>query len=583
MAIELRNPLTITEETKIYGHNTVDIDGVPTDAGNGNVGQIVDIVDTKYIQGIKTDIDNIKAKINGEIYRTQLVDANAYQIDVPSHVFPYAEVQKIKGKSVVWNQLIEIRDSNYSYEGITFTKQADGTFLANGTSTKNDGDYINKGGSSGFKIVSNHNYYIWGSDYGGTDTNCMAFQIKRTNGTYMTKKQGSNLGILYTTVDLDNNGSGSIFYYVANGTTLNNVKVSVNVADLTLMFGAGNEPTLEECQKIFTADYYPYDAGTLKSFPVKRVKSVGMNLLKPTLQSETKYGVTCTNNGDGTYTVNGTSTIEITFTIGLVPSIFGMNYRLTGCPSGGSKTTFFLASITKDEQLFVAYDIGNGATYIPSNDTIPIRIYVKKNTTISNLVFKPMVTTDLNATYDDFVPYWESIIDLSSATADMKSALSVADEWQNGKVTKRIGVVDMGTLSWNYYNRVFYADILNKRKVTNSNINAKSHLLCEKFVAVNITSEMDCNNGEMYEYAQDNNPLRVCFKNETYTNVSDFKSAMSGVMLYYELDTPTEETVPLTEQFIDVESNGTLTFISDENVQMPIESTTKFVVNLEEV
>ena len=105
MAIELRNPLTITEETKIYGHNTVDIDGVPTDAGNGNVGQIVDIVDTKYIQGIKTDIDNIKAKINGEIYRTQLVEANAYQIDVPSPVFPYAEVQKIGGKSVVWNQL----------------------------------------------------------------------------------------------------------------------------------------------------------------------------------------------------------------------------------------------------------------------------------------------------------------------------------------------------------------------------------------------------------------------------------------------------------------------------------------------
>ena len=40
------------------------------------------------------------------------------------------------------------------------------------------------------------------------------------------------------------------------------------------MFGSGNEPTLEECKKIFSADYYPYDAGTIKSFSVQRVKSL---------------------------------------------------------------------------------------------------------------------------------------------------------------------------------------------------------------------------------------------------------------------------------------------------------------------
>ena len=40
------------------------------------------------------------------------------------------------------------------------------------------------------------------------------------------------------------------------------------------MFGSGNEPSLEECKKIFSADYYPYDAGTIRSFPVKTVRSV---------------------------------------------------------------------------------------------------------------------------------------------------------------------------------------------------------------------------------------------------------------------------------------------------------------------
>ena len=37
-------------------------------------------------------------------------------------------------------------------------------------------------------------------------------------------------------------------------------------------------------------------------------KQVTVNLLKSTLETTTKNGVTCTNNGDGTYTINGTNT-----------------------------------------------------------------------------------------------------------------------------------------------------------------------------------------------------------------------------------------------------------------------------------
>lgn len=32
-------------------------------------------------------------------------------------------------------------------------------------------------------------------------------------------------------------------------------------------------------------------------------------------------------------------------------------------------------------------------------------ICIKKNYKCDNLIFKPMITTNLNATYDDFVPY----------------------------------------------------------------------------------------------------------------------------------------------------------------------------------
>lgn len=36
----------------------------------------------------------------------------------------------------------------------------------------------------------------------------------------------------------------------------------IYIIDLTLMFGSGNEPTIDQCQKIFTADYYNYTSGT---------------------------------------------------------------------------------------------------------------------------------------------------------------------------------------------------------------------------------------------------------------------------------------------------------------------------------
>ena len=70
-------------------------------------------------------------------------------------------------------------------------------------------------------------------------------------------------------------------------------------------------------------DYEPYVGGIpspnpeypqeIKSVVKPRVKVCGKNLLNPTLQTTTSNGVTCTNNGDGTYTLNGTATSVANF------------------------------------------------------------------------------------------------------------------------------------------------------------------------------------------------------------------------------------------------------------------------------
>ena len=52
----------------------------------------------------------------------------------------------------------------------------------------------------------------------------------------------------------------------AVGTVFNDVKIKIQIFDLTAMFGSGNEPsTVEEFEKMFPNDYYPYNAGKIVS------------------------------------------------------------------------------------------------------------------------------------------------------------------------------------------------------------------------------------------------------------------------------------------------------------------------------
>lgn len=57
-----------------------------------------------------------------------------------------------------------------------------------------------------------------------------------------------------------------------------------------------------------------------------------INYLRPELQTQTKNGVTVTNNGDGTYTLNGTATDTIwTFIFGTITLNKGV-YKGVGHP-----------------------------------------------------------------------------------------------------------------------------------------------------------------------------------------------------------------------------------------------------------
>lgn len=145
------------------------------------------------------------------------------------------------------------------------------------------------------------------------------------------------------------------------------------------------------------------DNGLLKNIVVKgntvQNSTKGLNLINCTPKTTTINGITMVNNGDGTYTVNGTATDD--FDIALAPYTTKQNiyYTLSGCPSGGSKTTYYL------DPRGYEYDTGRGTTIINPNQDFSnyIRIVIKKDVTVNNLLFKPMFNE--RQTAQPFEPY----------------------------------------------------------------------------------------------------------------------------------------------------------------------------------
>lgn len=135
----------------------------------------------------------------------------------------------------------------------------------------------------------------------------------------------------------------------------------------------------------------------------------GKNLLNPTLQTTTQNGVTCTNNGDGTYTVNGTATGIAVFAVYYnFADVYGSasSLKMVGCPSGGSAQKYFLRSYRKGGNPEILDEYGSGISIGSFKESESnIAIIVKSGATVNNLIFKPMLTTDTTATYADFEPY----------------------------------------------------------------------------------------------------------------------------------------------------------------------------------
>lgn len=191
----------------------------------------------------------------------------AYAKTVPTGA-KLMSVKNIGGRSIMWNQLVKPVPTVVTQAGVKFTFSDDGIITLNGTATTT-------GSAVSVQSVKNqkgHKYLMIASPLSGVYGKD---QLQFSSQSYGQDSTGH--GTIIT-----NESSNEKWYYtlyVYEGVTYDNVKLQPQIYDLTAMFGSGNEPvSVEEFEKIFPADYYPYSAGEIVSAGVESVVEQGRNL-----------------------------------------------------------------------------------------------------------------------------------------------------------------------------------------------------------------------------------------------------------------------------------------------------------------
>lgn len=196
---------------------------------------------------------------NGITHQFETDTDTAYAKTVPTGA-KLMSVKNIGGRSIVWNQLISQIVEKTS-NGIATTKIDSKSLHISGTSSAVCFIPISPVQTG----ISNHKYLFHSH---ASDTTALS------SGTGFYNDNGGNRwheygkGIIFT---MDGNGTIAIAFRVNSNITVD-FSITPQIYDLTAMFGSGNEPTsVEEFEKMFPADYYPYNAGEIVSAGTEEV------------------------------------------------------------------------------------------------------------------------------------------------------------------------------------------------------------------------------------------------------------------------------------------------------------------------
>lgn len=338
-----------------YFYETSQADGFMTSADKAKLDGLPNDAYSKHETDSKIDLLSLKAEKNGEALR--ISDACEWEQTADVRIasknlipYPYAETTKI-------------------VNGITFTDNGDGSITVNGTSSA----------TVIYAAYSISNY----------------FYLKAGTYVYSDSVVNPSLNTYYSeirTVD----GDSIIVHSYDNGkvfTITETTKLRINLriaSDLTvnnLVF----RPQLELGTQ---ATAYTPHVSDISSVSVKKY---GKNLIPYLYVSSTKTvnGLTFTDNGNGSITVNGTPTGFADFTLAFVPVKPGQTYTLFKNQTGANNISFVITEYFNQstQKAHTSDSSENTLTFTTSENTNKLSVAIKrtKDYTACTGTFKPQL------------------------------------------------------------------------------------------------------------------------------------------------------------------------------------------------
>ena len=448
-----------------------------------------------------------------------------------------ALLREKQGNTVVVNQLLDYAAGSYSDSGIDIVADTNGVYTITGTATA---DFYTR-----FALVSvhlGHKSLIW---YDTVTPANESIRIGDFNNGYSVLP--NKIAVIYEPVV-----NPSFGISIKDGTTVN-LKIKPRYIDLTQWFGSNDlipAHLLSHSEDFFR--YYQgslaYNEGTLVNANGRYLKTIGRN------QWDEEWAIGEINGLNGTNTNTGNYIRSENF-IRVVPN-----------------TDYY----AKSTETIVIYEYDKDKNYIKplygkTNDHFKVEgncCFIKLATATGGTTYNHDITISIyyegESGYDEYYPY-EELSNIDTGTETLRSAGSVKDaKTPDGTITRRVGVVDLGSLEWvraandNGYMFVCVSGSLNDMK-PNSNYNTlPSNFLTSKYTSKTYNYVYYGLEDKIISPYEDQ--TRVAIIDNDYTDAAAFKTAMSGVYLFYELATSTTEQGTTFSENVAIDDFGSMDF-----------------------
>ena len=524
------------------------------------------------VEALRKQVTMLQAQAEGKTFVYETDSAEAYAKTVPDGAYPYAAVRSFGGKTIAWNQVATPALKSISY---TLTEDAPS----------------NKWGPVvTYLSAAQIGHVFLGvtgvSPTGGCATAWSNSGYKPFDGIY--------------TLTQSMRGNGAVRWWIPKSAKAGTYTASLQLFDLTAIFGAGKEPsTLEDFQKRFPATYYDYCAGELKSAATMAVRCVAAENLLPDIY------------GEGTSTLKATISGNVAHLTGVLPEstnswiyipastfVLASDMYLHAKAAGKGVASFSLFGTIQDG---VRVNLG-GISNLSDGQSIAFQI--SKTAVMTGVAlyargdfatdFDLTVTFSINRSSDEkdpFLPYSETVIDIPEAVKALPGygwSAGTAKNWidfEKREYHREVAAVDMGTLTWQEswdaspYKRFIAADLGGIAQGATDTFTAGA-ILCANYETVSADNSYahiapKCISvdtiGRLHVYDS------TYIADDGTTDLTAFKTAIAGQTLHYALATP--EVIDISDilpadNFIEVSPGDEITFESDlgEDFRVPVPS-----------